>query len=117
MLSHHKNLSYNIVLELKTKPWNMGFVNDNPYINNNNIVVDNNILVDNIIEDKNIKNNGKSILCDVVLKLRREYDFIELSRNNYLTSEILVLYIDKNWDFNLLSYNDMILGKNKWLIF
>jgi hypothetical protein len=32
MLSHHPNLRYNIVDELKKKSWNTGFVNDNPYI-------------------------------------------------------------------------------------
>ena len=78
--------------ELKEKPWNMGFINDNPYINGNisNINVKN-------IDDVNDNSNSQYILCDVVLKIKRNYDFKELSRNNYLTSEILVLYIDKTW--------------------
>ena len=92
MLSHHPNLRYNIVAELKEKPWNMGFINDNPYINGNisNINIKN-------IDDVNDNSNSHYILCDVVLKIKRNYDFKELSRNNYLTSEILVLYIDKTW--------------------
>lgn len=134
MLSHHPNLRYNIVEELKEKPWNMTFVNNNHYINipigirmdyynihsNFGFINDNPYFNDKdfymgFVNNSNSKDNINSIICDVVLKVKRKYNFTDLSRNNFLTSEILVLYIDKNWDFDLLSYNDMQMGKDKWI--
>ena len=53
--------------------------NDNPYFNDKDFYM-------GFVNNSNSKDNINSIICDVVLKVKRKYNFTDLSRNNFLTS-------------------------------
>lgn len=109
LLSHRHDLTKDLLIKTRTRPWNYGTT----FITNILLTLDESEIM-NFLEyevDWSILSREYNFTLDIVKQYHHKIQFQELSDNKYIKVEIIKEFPNKDWDWLMLSFNEIIFNE------